>query len=136
MKKKHSDRATMTPLKAIGGHSIQSIRNDCVQNFCACNGIRGCRNAAKTALCWAICMAREVYLAGEPPPYRGLVPTDREQMADLSQRWKTLQQQREGVQPTNVAQGLDVVQGLEEDVDSHGVILTGTDLCDKGLEDW
>ena len=79
------DLLSMTPLKAIGGHSIQNLTLDDLRMFCARNGIRNCKNASKVALCWAICKAREAYLAGEPAPYKNLLPSsDREEMINKS----------------------------------------------------
>jgi hypothetical protein len=54
----------MTPLKGIGGQSVQVLKIDDLRMFCSRNGIKGSRKAKKADICWAICKAKEAYLAG------------------------------------------------------------------------
>ena len=64
----------MTPLKGIGGQSVQVLKIDDLRMFCSRNGIKGSRKAKKADICWAICKAKEAYLAGQPAPYKDLMP--------------------------------------------------------------
>lgn len=65
----------MTPLRGIGGQSIQILKIDDLRMFCARNSIKGSRKAKKADICWAVCRAKAMYLAGQPPPYKDLIPT-------------------------------------------------------------
>ena len=64
----------MTPLKAIGGASVQILKIDDLRMFCSKNGIKGSRKAKKIDVCWAICKAHEAYLSGDMGPYKDLIP--------------------------------------------------------------
>jgi len=64
----------MTPLKGIGGQSVQVLKIDDLRMFCSRNDIKGIRKAKKADICWAICKAKEAYLAGQPAPYKDLMP--------------------------------------------------------------
>ncbi|KAL7540556.1 hypothetical protein ACHAXR_010198 [Thalassiosira sp. AJA248-18] len=63
-----------TPLKGIAGQSVQVLKIDDLRMFCSRNGIKGSRKAKKADICWAICTAKEQYLAGDAGPYRDLIP--------------------------------------------------------------
>jgi len=65
----------MTPLRGIAGASVQVLKIDDLRMFCARNGIKGSRKAKKADVCWAICKAKEAFLAGRHPPYKGLIPS-------------------------------------------------------------
>ena len=64
----------MTPLKSIGGAHVQVLKIDDLRMFCSRNGIKGSRKAKKAHVCWAICKAKAKHLAGDPGPYKDLIP--------------------------------------------------------------
>lgn len=68
----------VTPLRAIGGASVQILKIDDLRMFCSRNKIKGSRKAKKADICWAICRAKDMWREGKPGPYRDLMPPEGE----------------------------------------------------------
>ena len=80
-----------TPLKGIAGHSIQDIKIDDLRMFCSRNMVKGSRKAKKLEICWIIVKAKEKYDAGDPPPYKTIIPSSGQPRMEggIDEIWET-----------------------------------------------